>query len=306
MAPAQKDPEFHPPRLTAPKRAARPAEALDKVPREIAHNILDNLTVSQVLQLASCQEDSDYLDQCILGHPRYQHLFDPPYTLTDIQDFFIVYHGLRTSLNLVLAPSSSPLGHSIGIFSSNGIRIVQNYLPHYLAKKSLQMLTLHGRYPWTYLDIYPRTLVDTLGRPLIGELEQSKPHTAQQCQAIFERWQRTVEAQQMINDMRAAQLRRMAEIYKTYPDLVKGFDDPSQKPRRNVQHTASLLRNLARKVGREQGMIGIRKRKYFGYHLFPLVPFDSCLRLSIRVVNQNPRFPPKIARDVKTVIKGMP
>lgn len=77
-----------------------------QMPREIVHQILDNLTVFQVLQLASCLEDPTYLDHCILGHCKYQHLFKSQKEITEVRDLFIVFHDLRASMKLEQAPVS--------------------------------------------------------------------------------------------------------------------------------------------------------------------------------------------------------
>lgn len=97
---------FHPPRITQPQRIISSARALSKLPREVVHQILDNMTVFQVLQLASCLEDPTYLDECILGHSQYQHLFASQQDLTEIRDLFIVFYDIRSSLNMEHAPVS--------------------------------------------------------------------------------------------------------------------------------------------------------------------------------------------------------
>jgi len=111
MASINSDPQtavFHPPRITTPQRVIKAAHGLTQMPREIVHQILDDMTVFQVLQLASCLQDSTYIDQCILGHPLYQQLFGSQQVLTAIRDLFIVFYEIRISLNLVHAPVSNP------------------------------------------------------------------------------------------------------------------------------------------------------------------------------------------------------
>lgn len=112
------DTMFHPPRLPAPKAVAAAAARLDTMPREIMHQILDDLPIFQVLQLASHRpyEDSRYLDDWILGvseasyhdpfstepgvhigHPQYKCLFESQEALTRVRDFFILFCALRVS-----------------------------------------------------------------------------------------------------------------------------------------------------------------------------------------------------------------
>jgi len=111
MASINSDPqtaEFHPPRITTPQRVIKAARGLTQMPREIVHQILDDMTVFQVLQLASCRQDSTYIDQCVLGHPLYRYLFGSQRVLAAIRDLFIVFYEIRVSLNLVHAPVSNP------------------------------------------------------------------------------------------------------------------------------------------------------------------------------------------------------
>ena len=54
--------------------------------------------------------------------------------------------------------------------------------------------------------------------------------------------------------MKADQLDKMAQIYETFPALVKTSKDPSQLPRCDIKYVALRFRECAETVRREQWM----------------------------------------------------
>ena len=105
MNPSNSTPQdLHPPRLTRPQRVVQAAAGLLQLPREVVHQIFDDLTVFQVLQLASCRQN--YIDDCVLGHPQYCLAFESLEKLAEVRDLFIVFYELRASLDILHPPVS--------------------------------------------------------------------------------------------------------------------------------------------------------------------------------------------------------
>ncbi|KAL8690964.1 MAG: hypothetical protein Q9218_003702 [Villophora microphyllina] len=283
------------------------------MPREIVHQILDDLPLFQVLQLISCQENSAYIDQCVLSHPWYQKIFDSQQALNTTRDLFIIFYGLHTSLRLAQASKKWLRAYKIKPFPSN-----KKDLKEYLRTATCNIMK-------SIPDGHLNALREVSNGSLLSSSKQFEhPLIGLYTKTLYHQWQWTEAAQHMFNGMRSAQLNKMANIFETFPDLLKTSMDPSQKPRSNTEHIPARFRQCARRADREHWMkkTSNGSNRYFNCHLFPLIPFDACLRLFIRTVHENPQytedsgqaartdqdktsFPPGILKDIKTAIAGM-
>ncbi|KAI4198465.1 MAG: hypothetical protein LQ350_005260 [Teloschistes chrysophthalmus] len=287
-----------PSHLTKPKKFILVAEAMaNQLPQELVHQILDDCTVFRVLHLVSCDKMIAYADI----HPCKYH-FPSASSLQTLRSLYILWYTVRSSLNRTLVPRTNTLARNVKTFSAR-----------YLGSSGPRILKSLGRDIKEILTSLSTFLVATFDQASEGAYRRdwfwlmAKPYSYQ---ALCHRWELTADAQRIINQSRAAQLHKMAEIINRYSDLVKGFTDPSQQPRWNVQHTVSKLHQVAEQTSKEQWLNRAQKFRYFKYHRVPLVPFDWCLRLFIREVCASPqaqelRFPPNIDADIKTAIDGM-
>ena len=143
---------------------------------------------------------------------------------------------------------------------------------------------------------------------------------ARDCQVYHDAWNQLLAAEQNVNDARASQLLQIADVFNQYPELLKRSKDPSQTPRANTDHIVSHFRDKARLVKGFQWLGPGKKHQtqyQFTYSHFPVVPFDSCLRLFCRFIDKNPAsepvdtshkwtpYPAPVFQDIHTVVAGL-
>jgi len=102
-------------------------------------------------------------------------------------------------------------------------------------------------------------------------------------------WSDVLDATFRFNNLRSQKLERMAQIFESYPSLLKKAADPTQTPRQNFEHIVRRLRANARWIMEDQSLRLFRRNwQQFRHKLFPIVPLDSCLRLFVRTLERYP------------------
>ena len=296
----------HIPKLTVPKKIVSLVKSLSSTPREIVHQILDDVPVSQVLLLASFSVgtilEPSYIDECILGHLMLQQLFTSQSALSAVRRPFILLYSLRTSLSFTRTPKTSPLSLNIRAFLTSGARMTLYELQVWLRTQVNDILV---GVPEDRLN----SLTEASCEPCDAKPNEYGNGDFQDCQTLFNKWQWIVAAQEKLNSSRAAELHKIADLYEAFPDLSKRSTDPSQKSRQNVQHIVAIFRSYARKVSNENWL---RRTRYttapsiFNRNVVPLVPFDWCLRLFLRVMTRDiASFPTEIRHCIDISMAGM-
>ena len=120
-------------------------------------------------------------------------------------------------------------------------------------------------------------------------------------------------AENMFNRTRPGQLHRMAELFKTFPTMLKRASDSSKISPWSPSHNISVVRREASTVLNDrQSSICFIIRQLFKFEHFPLVPVDSCLRLFIKVLDKLalPRgdsgvYALAVMQDIQTAIEGL-
>lgn len=84
-----------------PAATATPACALETLPVELIHHILDDLPVSSVLLLLSLRKPGSYLHLCVLCHPLYRQIFSSQETLTTARDTFYLLFEVAASIPIL-------------------------------------------------------------------------------------------------------------------------------------------------------------------------------------------------------------
>jgi hypothetical protein len=70
---------------------------LPRLPPEIVHQVLDNLTLFKVLHLLA--QKSPYIKQCVLTHKHLGKLFQSALDITSVIDYFILLFDMRQFTN---------------------------------------------------------------------------------------------------------------------------------------------------------------------------------------------------------------
>ena len=81
----------------------------------------------------------------------------------------------------------------------------------------------------------------------------------------------------------------IAELYETYPTLLKKTTDPAEEPRKNIKHITDRFRGDAQrflKTKPEHCFTQIRHE--FAYFHLPVVPFDSILVMFLTTLERYP------------------
>ncbi len=288
---------------------------LSKYPREIVHCIFDYLPCRSVLDLAASRYGRDpipthqaraqslYIDQCILTHLAWRVTFPSPDDYYRIISIWSLWRAIQWSLGLYslgrlarfhgYSPSryhryfSSRrhqylLGVSDLLASSNffskrqpsGDEILQELL------EAIRAVLTKFRDELKTLGLYTQKELPCPAARYITLIRQG---------LIKKPWSDVNDAAARFNNLRCQQLEKMAELFESYPSLLKKAADPTQTPRKNFEHIARHLRASARWIIKDQSLRLFRRKWHqFRHEIFPVVPLNSCLRLFVRTLERYP------------------
>ncbi|PGH06433.1 hypothetical protein AJ79_06523 [Helicocarpus griseus UAMH5409] len=263
------------------------AQSLSEIPTELVHQVLEDLTIYNILVLAS--HNIPQLDDRIFSFLIHKRLLEHKREEEDfsiLKRYFRVYREIFTSLGLPKASTTSPL--------STGI--------------STQVDSLCDAVRWyLHLEILGKLRVSARFAPLLKSFAQSDlevPNRFSTPGGIESYWGEIKDVQKRLNDTKAAQLRRMAEIFKTYPDLLCRTTDKRQVVLKNVDHVVRRFQVEAEKTA---GALVLRRSQYgpkslpssymFWPNLFPIAPLNKTLKLFLKGIGE---FPPLLGQLAST------
>ncbi|OJD26261.1 hypothetical protein ACJ73_02363 [Blastomyces percursus] len=268
------------------KTASRPRIAslvrmMSTLPFELVHQILDDLTIYNILLLAS--HSSPSLDDRIYSYLVYRELIEGQHDFLPLREYFEVYSEIFAVLGLQKCPPTSPLATSLST----------------------------RRVPPRILNQYMHDEIFTRLRTSIPFISLLKPFTQSKLNIVTSYttnselrayWQDISEAEKHLNSAKAAQLRRIADILETHPDLVYQASDTRKVPIANASHLVRRLRTEAEKTSRSNVL---RPNKYstrglpsawlFWPNFVPIVPLDSTLKLFLKGMRKYPPSPDELA-----------
>lgn len=238
------------------------------LPRELVHKVIDNLCVSQVLSLAL--HNVPYIEECILGHFDYKHLFQKPAQLRRASEYYRTY-----------AVTLFPLCIS----------------PH----KHVTMLATHP----TWSKITYGELVTTLHTQVVRLIDKATPgaadlavlsassptplHTvwdSSTLELLQSRWISLNEATKSLNTKKSEQLLKLRALVLEHPKILRaGLSGQGYKS--NLIHTADRLERQAKELLRPKRSLGM-KRSYVFKRGLPVLPHDRHLRLFLKVLRRHP------------------
>ncbi|KLJ13474.1 hypothetical protein EMPG_11577 [Blastomyces silverae] len=277
------------------KTRSRPPTAslvrmLSTLPAELVHQILDDLTIYNILLLAAHSNPS--LDDRIYSYLVYRKFIEGQHDFLCLKEYFEVYSEIHTLLGLQKNPTTSPLATSLST----------------------------QRVPPLVLNQYMRDQIFTRLRasvPFLSLLEpfaQRKLNIATSYTTSSELrayWHDIREAQEHLNSTKAAQLRRTADILETYPDLVYQASDTRKAVVANVGHLVRRLRAEAEKTSRSNVLRvikytikGLPSAWLFCPNLVPIVPLDRTLELFLKGMREYPPSPDDLASASNLPLMG--
>lgn len=81
----------------------------------------------------------------------------------------------------------------------------------------------------------------------------------------------------------------IAELYETYPTMLKKATDPAEVPRKNIKHITDRFRGDAQHFSkRKPEQCFAQVRHQFAAVHFPVVPFDSLLVMFLSTLERHP------------------
>lgn len=275
---------------------------LTGVPPEVAHQVLDDLTLNSILKLA-CY-DVPYINDCIMSHPACGRFF--AHSLKKfflMRDYFRLYRELYI---LIQRRSTYPL---------------DSYLPACLCWAKFDYEAVRGSLHTCIFRVLD------MDEDLLDILRQYVP--PQQRELLATVWDSSTlsslqnrrdairSAQAELNRVRFPQLERAASLLEENPDILHRATDPEQIQRQNTAHVVSRLRRAAERVARQDTLKGTMKgMEYFRNAFFPVVPFSHALGFVVRMLQKYPapsslpgsegENTESLKTDVNTIIQGMP
>ncbi|PGH36791.1 hypothetical protein GX50_00451 [[Emmonsia] crescens] len=265
----------------AKKKTASLVQTMSTIPAELVHQILDDLTIYNILLLASHNNLS--LDDRIYSFLVYRKVIERLFDFLTLKKYFKVYSEIHTLLALQKCPSTSPL--ALGL--------------------STQLPLLASLNQYMHHDIFTRLRVSdpfiSLLKPFAQkELNTSTYHTT--IPGLEGYWQAIKDAQGRLNSTKSAQLRRIADILETYPDFVYQASDIRKAPVANVGHVVRRFRIEAKKASRanvlrtnKYSVKGLPSAWLFWPNLVPIVPLDMTLELFFNGMQEYPPSPDELA-----------
>lgn len=267
--------------LSVPVAAVAPQRRLEELAPELVQQILNDAPIFGVLLLVSCRKPGTFLHQCVLSHPQYKQIFKSQATLTLNQNLAVLLYDIASSLDLF--PSKLDSSFLDFPITTDGITCCAKCLKRLSQDLSTAFVTK--------IQELLASISNDLAITIQEHAEESLTSGLSVLESLNNRWE---AIQTAVNNIKAGQLVRMADLLRKYPTMLKNLTGSSQKKRPETEDTVSSLKSLAEVVRRDKCFeSSVSFDTYFRYHLLPIVPFDAYLRLFVQTLNQQPLCPSK-------------
>ncbi|KAJ5346679.1 hypothetical protein N7541_009161 [Penicillium brevicompactum] len=245
------------------------ARCLSTLPTELAHQIIDDLRVKDVLKLLIY--DHDRVSALVVSHPVCRVMFNltSDQNIAKVQFASQLYHDIFREVHPALSADGwlrhawLPLNiHCVNLRDRD--LIMSEMRDHIHCELYLQWrkadLTRHGAPEYRDLD----------------EQRAPPPYNKWDFEAMRERWEAIKTAKASLFGKMSAELDWAADILKSNPDILKRTLDPHQLRRSNTNHITSRMQNDAGKILRASGQKFV-VCEHFKYAFFEVIPFDFAL-----------------------------
>ena len=276
---------------TQPKSVVAAAHALLGLPLEIMHQIIEDVPLFRIIQMAASLDDSTHFYECLISHPKIRDLglFPSRHHLAHIGSLHGLYHDIGKSEALPALQGryargpSSPLAQTLNVIMlGTDAAPFQTYesLRKYLLESITNMLN-------PYNSDSRKAEINAYLQARISQ--DWHENTLESMQGF---WEQRKTRHQGSNAYRSTQIARIADIFESFPANMKKTSDPSLVARPNSDHIISTLRSysnvFARKKFRSGRYSRISGNHLFRFDLFPIVPIDAWLRLFVDTLNKHP------------------
>lgn len=259
------------------------------------HQIIEDVPLFRIIQMAASLEDPTYFYECLVSHPiiRDLGLFPSTHHLSHIGSLYGLYYDIGKSETLRdrggvnAREASSPLAKSLNVIMlDNGEAPFKTYdvLRDYLLQCITSMLipSKGQREAWIWeaeIQAY-----------LKGRISQDWHRNTLEDMQQF--WERKQDGRRSNNARKSAQIDQTADIFECFPAGMKKTSDPSPLARPNSNHIVSNLRSYSNVFARKDKYPKIRPWRsgnhLFQFDIFPIVPVDAWLRLFVDTLKKHP------------------
>ncbi|KAJ5999740.1 hypothetical protein N7481_000149 [Penicillium waksmanii] len=243
-------------------------QSLSLVPTEMAHAIIDDLRVLDVLNLLVY--DNPRVTAAISSHPGCQTVIGiTPDTFFERKELIKSYWDLacQIGINVDEIWYRSVIGLNVNCADFQHLPSVTDDLHAHILK---------------YVE--DQTSVVDLNRFTVGSKGIS-PVTSNSSFAQLEECCTAVRAAKIQYFAQASgQLRRACTLLENNPDLLKRTLDPDQKRRPNTAHITARMNLVADKIAKSNLQNQVRT-EYYRYTFSPLTPFDTSLTELLRMMD---------------------
>ncbi|KAJ5413082.1 hypothetical protein N7465_005387 [Penicillium sp. CMV-2018d] len=283
------------------------------MPTELAHQIIDDLRVWDVLKLL-CY-DNDRVDACMMSHPICGNMFGAdPETLAKWKFAAHLYQDIFLAVGKGFVQDhcgTNYLGTNIHCIVPQKYGETWNYMKSRIHDE----LNIH----WCKTDL------TRFGAPDYSNgIEDQNLKTFHSFEEQKKCWHDIQKAKANLFQLRASELHWTADMLEANSDILKRTLDPTQEVRPNTAHIVSRLRHGADAIMRAP--IGkFIFSEHFSYEFLGIIPFDSALDLLLHMMQKHglvagdevvasntisltdgTSHPSSIINSVRIIIDGMP
>ncbi|KAF7888237.1 uncharacterized protein EAF02_002778 [Botrytis sinoallii] len=255
---------------------------LQKLPREIVHQVLSDLPVVKILSILSWR--LPYLDECVLSHRAYGRLFSSQGEISNALNYYRLYREICWFRRWPAADTDSVFARSPQMLLSWGISVNRMIF-------QMRRLIRVG----LNINDHDFDLLVKYGRPCPRntDIRFDVNGPFPDLKYCWDYWNWIKNAKMKLNKRKSDQIEFSAYLIEKYPRVLKRPLDPSQgAPRPNTTHTVVMLERKAIKTLKNRSLShcwhsnqGLYKS---GRYVIELVPYDRYLRLLLDTLAKYP------------------
>ncbi|KAJ5887777.1 hypothetical protein N7495_007818 [Penicillium taxi] len=290
-------------------------QSLEAMPTELAHQIIDDLRVWDVLKLLCYR--SDRIDRCIMSHPICRTLIgSDPETISKVRFATEFFRHCFSKIRKRPIPENSPLYSNIhhvkgwrknSIYSNMHARLREELTRQYKILNWSQVEGYCGNFGYCgCMNVKSAHARFSVQRTL------ESGYSFEEMKRDWENIQTPLAA---VSGQLALELRWAADMLEANPDILKRTLDSAQKRRPNTAHIVSRMRHGAERFMRYP-KARLAACEHFRYLFMPVIPFDSVLDELLDLMKTNglldgdkiikDGFPALVTGLAEIVVRGIP
>ena len=220
------------------------ARHIVKLPRELVHRIIDDLTLGNLLELVILH-DLPYIEECVLGHNGLDIVFQRIDwgILKAYYQIFLTLRWRRRQFGrrkpVVALPYFDDCDITTFVTKASQKDLIR------IVTESIEGMVRRYREFAFHLNVEG---MPDLWQKLIQDQDDNNGFRCESPEATRAVVDGLWDAERELNRVKAGQLERMASLVERYPSTLRTRGDWFQDPRRNEQHIVDNLRRVGRRM----------------------------------------------------------